>query len=181
MGAMRFLLRTLVRCGSLGLCLFALNVSAQNETDALRLSSISPGGTARSIGLANAFGALGADGVSIAINPAGMGLFRTSEISLTPGFDVNNVRSNYYGTSASNSMARFYLGNFTLALNSPNAKDNDWRSSTFGLVYDRQATHHWSRQATASGIQTSILDDFAWQAEGKLPDCLLYTSPSPRD
>ena len=142
MGAMRFLLRTLVRCGSLGLCLFALNVSAQNETDALRLSSISPGGTARSIGLANAFGALGADGVSIAINPAGMGLFRTSEISLTPGFDVNNVRSNYYGTSASNSMARFYLGNFTLALNSPNAKDNDWRSSTFGLVYDRQATHH---------------------------------------
>ncbi|MBK7114289.1 MAG: hypothetical protein IPH60_17850 [Flavobacteriales bacterium] len=93
---MRFLLRTLVRCGSLGLCLFALNVSAQNETDALRLSSISPGGTARSIGLANAFGALGADGVSIAINPAGMGLFRTSEISLTPGFDVNNVRSNYW-------------------------------------------------------------------------------------
>lgn len=177
MGALRFLLRTLVRIGSLGLCLFALNVTAQNETDALRLSSISPGGTARSIGLANAFGALGADGVSIAINPAGMGLFRTSEISLTPGFDVNNVRSNYYGTSASNSMARFYLGNFTLALNSPNAKDNDWRSSTFGLVYDRQATHHWSRQATASGIQTSILDDFAWQAEGKLPDELYGSLP----
>ena len=43
---------------------------AQNETDAIRFSSLSQGGTARSNGMANAFGALGADPVSVAINPA---------------------------------------------------------------------------------------------------------------
>ncbi|MBP6699281.1 MAG: aromatic hydrocarbon degradation protein, partial [Flavobacteriales bacterium] len=53
-------------------------VLAQNEEDALRISTGQPGGTARSNGMANAFGALGADPVSISINPAGLALYRTS-------------------------------------------------------------------------------------------------------
>lgn len=71
----------------------ACSTWAQNETDALRFSTLTQGGTARSNGMANAFGALGADPVAVAINPAGLGLYRTSEISFTPALDVNTAHS----------------------------------------------------------------------------------------
>ena len=153
------------------LCL-GLGGHAQNEDDALRVSMNAPGGTARSIGLANAFGALGADGSVISINPAGFGLFRTSELSTTPAFEVNGVKSLYYGTSASETKSRFYIGNMLLALNSPADQGSNWRSSTFGVAYDRTATHHWKRQAVGDRVGSSILDDFASQAAGILPDSL---------
>ncbi len=150
---------------------------AQNEEDALRSSYIAPGGTARSIGMANAFGALGADGVSVMINPAGMGLYRRSELSFTPSLEVNGVTSRYYGTSSTDSRTRFYFGNLALALNVPAERGSDWRSSTFGVIYDRQATQHWARQAIGKGIATSILDDFASRAEGTTTDGL-FNDPS---
>ncbi|MEZ4790485.1 MAG: hypothetical protein R2811_10750 [Flavobacteriales bacterium] len=140
---------------------------AQNEIDAIRFSRLAPGGTARSAGLANAFGALGADPASIAINPAGMGLYRTTEISFTPSLEVNTVNSLYAGSSARDVKSRFNFSNLALILNSPTEKSgSDWRSGTFGVVYDRQATHHWGRQALGNKVATSILDDFAAQAEG---------------
>ncbi|MGV3637867.1 MAG: hypothetical protein ACO1NQ_09495 [Flavobacteriales bacterium] len=146
---------------------FAVRTAAQNEVDALRFSTVTPGGTARSIGLANAFGALGADAVSVAINPAGLGLYRNTELSFTPALEVNTVNSAYGGITSSDVKSRFHFSNVALILNSPAERaGSDWRSSTFGVVFDRQATHHWGRQAVGRNVQTSILDDFAWQAEG---------------
>ena len=146
----------------------------------MRLSTIQPGGTARSIGIANAFGALGADAGSLGINPGGMGLYRTSEVSLTPSFEVNSVLSAYEGTAASDIKSRLFFNNIALILNSPSKSGGDWRSSTFGVVYDRKATHHWSRQAEAVNVPTSILDGFAAGANGYYPselfDGLPYTS-----
>lgn len=146
---------------------------AQNETDAIRFSSVAPGGTARSNGMANAFGALGADPVSATINPAGLGLYRTSEVSFTPSLEVNTVHSLYNGMGSTDSKGRFHFSNAALILNSPSEQaGSDWRSSTYGVTFNRQATHHWGRQAVANGVRTSILDDFAWRAEGTLADDL---------
>jgi len=164
-------------CSALVIACLASMGFAQNEDDALRVSTNAPGGTARSIGLANAFGALGADGSMISINPAGFGLFRTSEFSMTPAFEVNDVKSLYYGTSASATKSRFYIGNMVLAFNSPSERGSDWRSSTFGIAYDRTATHHWSRQAIGDRVGSSILDGFASQATGTLPDSLYNALP----
>lgn len=41
-------------------------------------------GTARSMAMAGAFTSLGADLTSMAINPAGLGMYRRNEISITP-------------------------------------------------------------------------------------------------
>ena len=41
-------------------------------------------GTARSMGMGNAFTALGADMISATLNPAGIGMFKANEVSLTP-------------------------------------------------------------------------------------------------
>lgn len=151
---------------------------AQNEIDAYRFGRTTPGGTARSAGLANAFGALGADAASIAINPAGMGLYRNTEISFTPSLEVNTVNSLYNGSDARDVKSRFNFSNLALILNSPAEKSgSDWRSGTFGVVYDRQATHHWGRQAVGNSVATSILDDFAAQAEGTRNGDLYDTYP----
>jgi hypothetical protein len=61
-----------------------IQASAQNQVDALRYSQIYPGGTARSTAMGGAFGALGGDFYSASLNPAGLGVYRSSEFTFTP-------------------------------------------------------------------------------------------------
>lgn len=77
------LLRSSILFYALLLCT-ASAVFGQNEEDALRYSDLLPGGTARSWALGGAMGAVGADPGSATTNPAGFGLYNTSEISFTP-------------------------------------------------------------------------------------------------
>lgn len=133
---------------------------AQNEEDALRIGTTMPGGTARSAGMANAFGALGADGVSIAINPAGMAVYRTSELSFTPALEVNDATAVYHGSSTGDTETRFHFSNLILAINNPSKSDADWRSSTYGIAFDRQATNHWRHNVAADNVPGSLLHYF---------------------
>lgn len=67
--------------------LFSLGVvKAQNAMDAYRYSKNDLTGTARSVSMGGAFGALGGDISGIAINPAGIGVYRNSEIVTTLNF-----------------------------------------------------------------------------------------------
>ena len=59
---------------------------SQTSADALRYSFITPGGTARFVSMGGAFGALGADFSAIGYNPAGLGVYRSSEFTITPRF-----------------------------------------------------------------------------------------------
>ena len=151
--------------------LLAMAVSggyAQSEEDALRISDLRAAGTGRSSGMANAFGALGADPASISINPAGFGLYRTSDISFTPAMEVNNASNTFYGQEASDSQSRFHFANLALVLHSPAEKDGDWRGGTFGVVYDRQATYHWRRNVRSDQVPSTFLQGFVNEAAGTL-------------
>ena len=68
---------------------------SQNSSDALRYSRILYGGSARFQGLGGAFGAVGADFSSVATNPAGLGLFTSSELTISPSIRMENSYSNY--------------------------------------------------------------------------------------
>ena len=70
-------------------------VSAQNIDDALRYSQTFYQGTARFNGMSGAFTALGGDMSSIQLNPAGLGLFRSTEISVTPQLFTNKVNTTF--------------------------------------------------------------------------------------
>jgi hypothetical protein len=91
--------------------LFSFVALAQNENDALRYSLLNYGGTARFAGLSGAYGAVGADFSSLSQNPAGIGLYRKSEFSITPVVSSNNTTSNYLNQSFENSRTTMYLGN----------------------------------------------------------------------
>lgn len=48
-------------------------------------------GTARAMGMGGAFTSLGADLTSMALNPAGLGMYRSSEFSFTPLVSVSHA------------------------------------------------------------------------------------------
>lgn len=155
-----------------------LQMSAQNISDVVRWSSIDQIGTARTLGVGSAFGAMGGDFSVININPAGIADYRISEFTFTPslrGFktdawfekDNNNIERSK-GT-------RLGLDNigFVIASN----PGTSWTSSNFAIGYSRIAD--FGRNVLISGdIDGSITTYFAEQANGltvdELDDFIAY-------
>ena len=79
---------------------------SQNVDDALRYSQVFYGGTARFMSMGGAFTALGGDISSLSQNPAGLGVFRSSEITLTPQLMYNKTSASFNGITED------YLYNF---------------------------------------------------------------------
>ena len=152
-----------------------LLATAQNEEDALRYSWLLPGGTARSWGLGSAMGAVGADPGSASLNPAGFALYNTSEISLTPGVEVNTADALYYGTAASGTVTRGMVNNFAAMLCYPGKANSTWKSTVFGISYDREATFHWNRPAVGEQVNSTVLQNFVNEANGTPPADLYDT------
>ena len=75
--------KILIAIGAMVLTTAAL---AQDYNDVMRYSQTQYSGSARSVSMGSAFGALGGDFISASINPAGLGIFRSNEISFTPSF-----------------------------------------------------------------------------------------------
>ncbi|TKK66014.1 aromatic hydrocarbon degradation protein [Ilyomonas limi] len=83
---------------------------AQLPEDVLRYSYFQQQGTARSIAIGGAMGSLGGDISAMYVNPAGLGMYRTSEIVISPGFRFNNNKADFRGTSFQSNKTGFNLG-----------------------------------------------------------------------
>ena len=84
------------------LCALPLMINAQDAFDVLQLSQTELRGTARFQSMAGAFGALGGDISTMTQNPAGIGVYRSSDLGLTLGVDFNRSTSNVDKTSQTN-------------------------------------------------------------------------------
>lgn len=126
-----------------------INTYAQDPSDALRMSLLSPQGTARSIGFGNTLGSVGGDFTSLSVNPAGIGVYRKSEVMFSPSMMFSNTDAEYNpnGAGFGNSMGRngqhFALSNFGFVLtSSAKGRDydkHDWKSFSFGFGMNRLA------------------------------------------
>jgi hypothetical protein len=84
---------------------------AQLPEDALRMSWTTPSGTARQQAIGGAMGSLGGEISSLFVNPAGLGMYKTAEFVLSPGFHLLNDKSTFRGTGPSgNTATNFNLG-----------------------------------------------------------------------
>ena len=120
---------------SLGLLLTVLSLFSQNEVDALRYSNIGSYGTARSMAMGGAFGALGGDASSLSTNPAGMAVYRSSELTFSPRINLKKTKSTYMGNAYTENSSNFNLGNFVYIATRESKNDNSWVSSNFGMSY----------------------------------------------
>lgn len=142
---------------------------SQTSMDALRYSRIDIGGTARYIGLSGAYGALGADFTSASTNPAGLGLYKTSEFINTPAVHIGNVQSTYNGSQGSDSRANFYLGNIGMVMTSKNGatgSKSGWKSFSFATGLNRLADFNHRYYMTGKNLTNSLLDTYVNSADG---------------
>ncbi|NDV96176.1 hypothetical protein D0T84_14830 [Dysgonomonas sp. 521] len=86
-------------------------VHAQNEMDAYKFSKNDLTGTARSVAMGGAFGALGGDISGIAINPAGIGVYSRSEIVTTMNFQNTKSQAELNAGKLSESKFKFTFDN----------------------------------------------------------------------
>jgi hypothetical protein len=153
------------------LMIFSTAIFSQNEIDALRYSTTSMGGTARSLSMGGAFGSLGGDFSSIGINPAGMGLYKKSEFTITPSFYVGSTKSKYNGLSTSDSEYNFNLSNVGFVMNTKtkNSLVKNFQFS-FGLI----RTNNFNNRVLIEGVnsENSIMSAYADDATGIDPEIL---------
>ncbi|MCK9254917.1 MAG: hypothetical protein GX793_07495 [Bacteroidales bacterium] len=116
---------------------FCTGLLAQNEVDALRYSYLIPGGTARYNAMGGSFGALGADPSVISFNPAGLGIYKSSEFSFSTGFALTQNYATINNNQASDFDFNFNINNISY-INSINIKENSGlKSLNFGFAYNR--------------------------------------------
>ncbi|HSO86715.1 MAG TPA: hypothetical protein VLQ91_09210 [Draconibacterium sp.] len=141
-------------------------IQAQDLADALRYSNIAVSGTARSGAMGNAFGALGGDFTSASINPAGIGVYRSSELTITPISGSTRVESIYYGTGREDSDYKFSLSNMSYVYSMPVAAKNEAGivSVNFGVGYNRLKDFNSNSIIQANNVNGSYMDYFADRA-----------------
>lgn len=177
---------------TISILLIACSAFAQDLTDALRYSNYHMSGTARSAAMGNAFGALGGDFSSLSINPAGAGVYRSGEFTITPSFGQTSVDGTYLGNTISESKYNIGLNNlgFISTYSSGANSESGLVSINFGLGFNKlgsftmnslaegfNSNHslltYFSEYANGSGISSDNLDpyyeDLAWRT-----DLLLY-------
>ena len=84
-----------------------LVASAQGATDGYNFSQTDLKGTARFMSMGGAFGALGGDLSTLSQNPAGIGVYRHSEIGFTVDLDCQRATSNSSGLKVGQNQTKF--------------------------------------------------------------------------
>lgn len=128
----------------------------QNFVEALRISQNQVQGTAHSMAMGNAIGALGGDFTSLSINPAGIAVYQTNEFTLTPAFSLNKSEISINGSTFSDNNSKFNFSQLgyvnSSALNTSNS--SSLVRFNFGIGFNRIAD--FNRVAFGSYNQSGV-------------------------
>ena len=116
---------------------------AQTPEEGLRTAWFTQNGTARNMAIGGAMGSLGGDITSNHINPAGIGLFKTSELVFSLGALKNNNEFNYRGTTNSNDKGIMKYGAMGIIIGTTNPdKKEAVKSSAFSFSVNQLASYN---------------------------------------
>ncbi|MVZ67632.1 hypothetical protein GQF61_17435 [Sphingobacterium sp. DK4209] len=108
-------------------------------------------GSARFKGMGGVNTALGGDISSISGNPAGLGFYGQSDISVSVNYLNNNNKTNYFGNSTNQNSGKFGLENVGIVLHVPSANGGyGWQNLNVGVSYDR--TNNLNDRLVYSGV-----------------------------
>ena len=146
-------------------------LKAQTPDDALRNGWFIPGGSARNMAIGGAMGSLGGDITANNINPAGIGLYKTSEITLSPGFMLNNNKLNYRGDNSTQSQTAFAYGASGFIAGASNTRGrNNWTSSAFSISINQLASYnnhiHYKGSNNISSFSEQYLEELTRDGAG---------------
>lgn len=130
---------------------------AQGEMDAIKLSQNDLTGTARSVAMGGAFGALGGDISGIAINPAGIGVYKSSEIVTTLNFQNVNTETELNRGKIDDKKFKFNFDNFAFVTSLPLYNDD---VPTFNVGFSYNRLKNFDRQYKMSGDNVQSLSNY---------------------
>ena len=133
---------------------------AQGEMDAIRLSGSDLRGTARGQAMGGAFGALGGDGTGIMINPAGLGLYRSSEIYFTLSLNATQLKTDWQNTINQDNKVKYNFDNLSFVGYYPTG-NTGLSALNFAFSYNRLKNFNRSYSASGHDMNTSLTDYIA--------------------
>lgn len=113
--------------------------TAQYSSDVLLFSRSNPTTTARGLATGNILGGLGADLSTANTNPAGLGVYRKTEIGLSIGSlsDISNGDFQTAGTAERGRLSQLSFGGIGFVAAKELSAYSDWRFVNFGLSVNR--------------------------------------------
>ncbi len=139
--------------------LTSTTVIGQNFVEALRLSNYQVHGTAHSMAMGNAIGAIGGDFTSLSINPAGIAVYRTNEFTFTPSFNLHNSDLMINGNKYSDNNSKFNLSQIGYVNSLPlNNNSSSLVSFNFGFGFNRLADFNQIAMGSNNQSNISFLD-----------------------
>lgn len=149
---------------------WSFSANAQDVSEAYNLSNLTVQGTARSMGFGNALGSVGGDFSSLSVNPAGIGIYRRSEMNITPSLYINGISSQYSGNTTTGNTTHFNFNNFSLVFtNAPKGRAYDrrnWKSVSFAFGMNRVAD--FNHDYNYSGINKTSSASQAFESDANL-------------
>lgn len=147
------------------------SIYAQGEMDAYKLSKNDLTGTARSVAMGGAFGALGGDISGIKINPAGIGVYSKSEIVTTLDFQNAKTETNMNMGKLDESKFKFSFDNLAFVTSLQTYSDVA-PYVNFGFSFNR--LKNFNRKFTSEGSDFSnSLTDYMAVSSGGYPSNVL--------
>jgi hypothetical protein len=144
---------------------FTLVLNAQLAEDALRYSQSFNQGTARSMGAGGAFSAVGADFSVASTNPAGLGLFRSFDMTITPEVFSRKAASTYNGRLTEDFRTIFDLSNLGYVMTSPVRNGMGWKFTQFAIGMNRLNNYNSVTNMQGTNNENTKLDVYWQQAD----------------
>ena len=149
----------------ISLCLLTSSLLiGQDQVQALNYSQVYPVGSARFTSMGGAMGAVGGDFTAASVNPAGLGLYRSSELVFTPVFYWSNSTSNYLGNAVKDTKYNLNIGNLGLVSTYNTNRENGLVGATFAFGYNGMNNFHNSTVMSGINENSSLLDNFSHYA-----------------
>jgi hypothetical protein len=141
---------------------------SQSDVDALRYSRTFLGGTARFISMGGAFGSLGADFSTASTNPAGLGLYTKSELTVTPAMFGGRTKSDYNGYQTYDSRFNFNLSKAGIVIASPPKSNKGATVRSYQIAFGVNRSNNFNNRMLMDGIndRNSIIDTYVDNANG---------------
>lgn len=138
----------------------SLGAIAQNSIDALRFSRYDYSGTAKFTAMGGSVGALGGEVSGINLNPAGIGVYRSSEFTFSSALNFTQTETNYRNNLRSADDLNFNIPNISY-VGSYKGDPNGWKNYSFGISYNRVNSFNTESELAGRTDGSTITNDYA--------------------
>ncbi|MCC5921809.1 MAG: hypothetical protein LAT68_15060 [Cyclobacteriaceae bacterium] len=151
---------------------FVSAYSQSYEDQVLLFGMQGPVGSARVQGLGGAATALGGDISSTFYNSAGLGMYRSSELVITPAMNFGSADTEFLGNTRRQNTNNFHVNNLGIVFSGAKdpLEDGIWRGGSFAITYQRTNTFNNDILFSGQNTRNSMIDFFVADLSPDLTD-----------